>query len=656
MSRGVVSHGAASEGARPWRGFRGALGYLFRDRDEAVTTVVIGGLCTFLSFLIVPQVVVLGYVVRVLRADDDDRPPAFDRLGSLLVDGTKAYVIWLAWMIVPLAVDVGLNGGNLEPGEATGWLLGWVLAPGVVSIAIDFGVERAGFLEWYRSWEPYVVLLLVLYVLPGALANFAARGTLRAGFFDDGLKRKVDWALARLGGQSPALADLLQGIIDHFFGGEGFSPVRRLRTRTYVVGWLGFLGFYLGSEAVLRLFLYLPSDGGGVLTVLSLLYLVVALPAYFVVRIAGWVVIGRTWATLRAADEPTDPEHVATGDPSVEIDPRSTERGLPLVDTPVRTVVAGGLFLVFGILAVPSVFVAGYLLRVLRATAETTPTPSFGGVRALLTDGLRAYVVWFVYSVVPLALLFGPVTEWFAGPDGFQTLVAWSVVAGVGLPGGFPAVYLASIPGVVVFGLASALAGATDPGSAPLTALAAVGVVGVLASQYVVPAALVAVARTGSIRAGLSPERVLPTLRRPAYARNWVGAALVATVGWGLYAGMVLSLGHPALADASAIEPIAGLDRLTFFSVPTTPVGLVLWVGLPVAGLAYFLALVAACRLVGRAAGDGTSTTAPDSGTDAAPDSGTDADLDADVGVALDADGDPEPDADADHGAGRSVG
>jgi hypothetical protein len=365
-------------------------------------------------------------------------------------------------------------------------------------------------------------------------------------------------------------------------------------------------------------------------------------------------VIGRAWATLRAADEPTDPERSVTDGPSVTGDPPSTETGLPLVDTPVRTVVAGGLFLVFSILAVPSVFVAGYLLRVLRATAETTPTPSFGGVRALLTDGLRAYVVWFVYSVVPIALLFGPVTEWFADPGGFETLVAWSVVAGVGLPGGFPAVYLASAPGVVVFALTSALVGATGPGSAPLVALAVVGVAGVLASQYVVPAALVAVARTGSIRAGLSPDQVLPTLRRPAYARNWVGAALVVAVGWGLYAGMVLSLGHPGLADASAIEPIAGLDRLTFFSVPTTPIGLVLWVGLPVASLAYFVALVAACRLVGRAAGDGTLTTAADSGLDALPERGTDADLDADTGQDTDAGVDPE--ADADHGAGRSVG
>jgi hypothetical protein len=57
-----------------------------------------------------------------------------------------------------------------------------VFAPGVVSLVADFGigqtgvVARTGFFEWYRSWEPYVVFLLVLYVLPAALANFAPGG------------------------------------------------------------------------------------------------------------------------------------------------------------------------------------------------------------------------------------------------------------------------------------------------------------------------------------------------------------------------------------------------------------------------------------------------------------------------------------------------
>jgi hypothetical protein len=40
MGRGVVSQSA---GAPTEAGLRGALGYLFGDRDEAVTTVVIGG-------------------------------------------------------------------------------------------------------------------------------------------------------------------------------------------------------------------------------------------------------------------------------------------------------------------------------------------------------------------------------------------------------------------------------------------------------------------------------------------------------------------------------------------------------------------------------------------------------------------------------------
>lgn len=653
MSRGIVPHesGAARTGA----GLRGALGYLFRDRDEAVTTAVIGGLCTFLSFLVVPQIVVLGYVVRVLRAvESDERPPRFDRLRALLVDGTKAYAIWLAWMAVPLAVDYGLNTGELAPGQATRWLLGWMFAPGVVSLVADFGigqsgvVARTGFFEWYRSWEPYVVFLLVLYFLPAALANFAARGTLRAGFFDDGVKRQIDWLLASLRRRVPAAADLLQRVADHFLGAEQFSPVKQLRTREYFVGWLGFFGFYLAAEAVLRLFRYLPSDGGGVLTGLALLYLVVAVPAYFVVRVAGWVVIGRTWATFRRADDPAvgadgpgdDPSDTAGGSSNAAggpspvpaghagtTDTPSVTTGLPLVGLPARTVLAGGLYLVLGVAAVPSVFVAGYLLRVLRSTVEGSPVPSFGGVRALFADGLRAYAVLFVYGVVPLVVLSVPVLNGLVnGADGWTSLMVWSAIAGVGIPGGFPVVYvgLVAAMGVLVslFLLLTAI-----PATVPLIGIVmgiplGVGVAAFLASQYVVPAALVVVARTGSLRAGLSPARVLPTLRQPVYARNWIGAFLLTVVGWGLFAVMILLPGHPTLGGALNLERIAELDGVMFFAVPTSVDTAVLWLGIPVLSTAYFASLVVASRLIGRAVAaaeaesDVESVSPPESDTD----------------------------------------
>lgn len=588
MSRGAVS-GELGRAAR----------YLFDDRDEAVTTVVIGGLLTFFSFLVVPQVVVLGYVVRVLRAvEDDERAPTFDRVRALLRDGVYAYVIWLAWMLVPLAVDVGLNGGDLAPGQATGWLLGWLFAPGVVALAAELGSQQPGFFEWYRSWEPYVVFALVLYVLPAALANFATRGTLRAGFFDDGLKRQVDWLLARLRSQSPSTADLLQRVADLVLGDESFSPVRHLRTRTYAVGWLGFVGFYLVAEAVLRLFLVLPTVEG--VEWVGLLYLLVALPTYFVLRIAGWVVVGSAWATIRARAgvEPLADEERERG-PEAAVE--TTAGGsVSVVGLPLKTVLAGGLLVAFGFLVLPSVLVAGYLLRVLRADEES-PVPSFGDVRALLVDGLRAYGVWFVYAVVPLSLLSVPLLDRLDAASPLETLAVWAFASGAGLPGGFPAVYLELVVAfAAVLALLALAAGVPTVAAALVEVPLGVGVALVLASLYVVPAALVAVARDGTLRAGVAPRRLLRTMRRPAYATRWMGAVGLSLVGWALVLGATLLPGHPRLAGRSLVEPVAGLDGVSLFALPTSVDALGFWVAFLGAGAVHFVVLVVACRLVGR--------------------------------------------------------
>jgi hypothetical protein len=600
MGRGVVSGGVG-----------GAVRYLFTDRESATTTVLVGGFLTFFSFLVVPQVVVLGYVVRVLRAvDDGERVPTFDRVRALLVDGTYAYVIWLGWMLVPLAVDAGLNGGTLAPGQATGWLLGWLFAPGVVALAAELGSQRPGFFEWYRSWEPYVVFLVVLYVLPGALANFAAKGTLRSGFFDDGLKRQVDWLLARLRAHSPSLADLLQRAADVVLGDEPFSPVRRLRTRTYALGWVGFVGFYLGAEAVLRLFLVLPGVGG--VEWLGLLYLLVALPAYFVLRIAGWVVVGTAWAATRTSDEAgTLSTEGGEQRPPPATTP-TTAGVVPVLGLPVGTVLAGGLLVAFGFLVLPAVLVAGYLLRLLRADGASSAPPSFGGVRSLLVDGLRAYGVWFVYTVVPLSLVSVPLLARLEDASPLETLAGWAFVSGAGLPGGFPAVYLgltAALGAVVaLFALASGVPGVA---AVVLGVPVGVGVALVVVSLYVVPAALVAVARDGRLRAGFAPRRLASTLRRPAYARRWAAATLLSLVGWALALGAVLLPGHPRLAGQSLVEPVAGLGAVDLVALPTSVDALGFWLALLVASAVHFSLLVVACRLIDRAVGGHDPAPAP---------------------------------------------
>src|SRR6056297_2499376 len=91
-----------------------SLNYLRNDEDW-VKTVLIGGVLSLLSVLVVPTILVAGYLVRVVRATmhGDERPPAFDEWGDMAVDGLKATVIAFAYALVPMIVAGVLVAGSL---------------------------------------------------------------------------------------------------------------------------------------------------------------------------------------------------------------------------------------------------------------------------------------------------------------------------------------------------------------------------------------------------------------------------------------------------------------------------------------------------------------------------------------------------------------
>ena len=148
--------------------FTNSLDYL-RQREDWKRTVAIGGLLSLLGFLLVPALLVMGYVLRVLRATmrgDREHPPVFDDWGEMAVDGLKAFVITLVYGFVPgvvlLAAFVfgfaGFASGS-DAGAVTGglvWLLGGLLS--------------------------FVLGLAVAYVIPAALLNYAEKDSLGAGF------------------------------------------------------------------------------------------------------------------------------------------------------------------------------------------------------------------------------------------------------------------------------------------------------------------------------------------------------------------------------------------------------------------------------------------------------------------------------------------
>lgn len=144
-----------------------AFDYL-RDTEDWIRTVVIGGLLGLFGFLLVPAFLVLGYLMRVLRATmrGDGDPPVFDDWGDLVVDGLKAFVVTLVYGFVPgvvLAAAFAFGFAGIASGSDAGALTGGLvlLVGGLVAVLLG---------------------LAAAYVVPAALLNYAAENRLGAGF------------------------------------------------------------------------------------------------------------------------------------------------------------------------------------------------------------------------------------------------------------------------------------------------------------------------------------------------------------------------------------------------------------------------------------------------------------------------------------------
>ena len=137
-----------------------------RNGDDALTTLLIGGVLGLLSVLVVPIFLLFGFTVRVLRSveDGEEAPPTFGDWGDLFVDGLRAFAITLVYSLVPLivlGVTVGGTAVALVAGDA---------GPGAIAGAF-FGFLLGGLL-----W------LVAFYMIPAALASFAREGRMGAAF------------------------------------------------------------------------------------------------------------------------------------------------------------------------------------------------------------------------------------------------------------------------------------------------------------------------------------------------------------------------------------------------------------------------------------------------------------------------------------------
>jgi hypothetical protein len=168
----------------------------------------------------------------------------------------------------------------------------------------------------------------------------------------------------------------------------------------------------------------------------------------------------------------------------------------------VKTIAIGGALLCLSFLVVPLFFVFGYVVRSLRAVmhGETTP-PEFDEWGDLGMDGLKAFAIAFVYSLVPTLIVMTAL---------FLTVATFG-------------------PSETVFsGLVTGL----------LLTVAVLGLLAIsLAAVYIVPAAVVAYVQTDSVGAAFSPSELRPLLFSRTYATGWLVA-----FGISLLAGVVISV------------------------------------------------------------------------------------------------------------------
>ena len=224
-----------------------SLNYL-REGDDALVTVLIGGVLLLASPLLIPAFAVLGYVVRVLRrtADGDDEPPVFDAWGDLLVDGLKAFVVTFVYSLLPLGVVA--VAAVLSLGA-------FVVVPGGQSAGA--GTVVVGLIVLVGGLLALLVSLLGLYVTPAAIAAVADSGKVGDGF-----------ALGTLWGV--------------------------VSKRAYATGWLTAAVVILaGALAV------------GVFSVVPVLGTIAGVFVQFYALVAAAAIVGWTWTDVRPVTERT---------------------------------------------------------------------------------------------------------------------------------------------------------------------------------------------------------------------------------------------------------------------------------------------------------------------------------------------------------------
>lgn len=190
-----------------------------RESDHVLKTVLIGGVLSLLSVLIIPALILGGYGIRVLRhtTTGDDELPQFGDWGKLALDGLKAIVIGIAYLLVPMALfalSIGVLSGTLQ-------MLGLVVSA--------------------------IVYLAAIYCLPAATTVFAREERVGAAFAMSNL-RSVVTSRHYVGGWLRAVAiGFVAGLV---MGVIGLVPILGAIVGVFIAFYVNLVIAYLFGHAV----------------------------------------------------------------------------------------------------------------------------------------------------------------------------------------------------------------------------------------------------------------------------------------------------------------------------------------------------------------------------------------------------------------------
>lgn len=153
------------------------------------------------------------------------------------------------------------------------------------------------------------------------------------------------------------------------------------------------------------------------------------------------------------------------------------------------TILIGGVLALFSFLIVPGLLLLGYFVRVLRGAeaGEETP-PTFGAWGELLVDGVKAFVVLLVYSIVPAIVV---------------SVTTGGLIAAAGAGGVRTAAVAGGLIGLLVGGILW------------------------LAAFYVIPAALASLASTDRLGSAFDTDVLWVVLTDGRYATGWLVALVL---------------------------------------------------------------------------------------------------------------------------------